>query len=484
MRFLGKSLLGLFLLAATLGLLVWTGVLLRDAVQSRMAAEPRVPQARERVFAVNVVPVTFATETPDLSAFGEVQSRRTLELRAASGGALIDLDPAFVEGGRVRAGQVLARIDPADAQAALDRAESDLLDAQAEQREARQAITLAEDELTAARQQVTLRERALQRQRDLVARNVGTTAELEAAELALSSAEQAVLTRRQALATAQARVEQSATALRRAEIARDEARRRLSETAIKAAFAGTLSDVTVVAGRLVSPNERLAQLVDPTALEVAFRVSTQAYSRLIDEAGGLRDAPVTVALDVFGTDITTTGTLSREGAAVGDGQTGRLLFATLDTPRGFKPGDFVAVTVQEPPLPFVARIPAAAVDAGGMVLVLGDDDRLEAAQVQIMRRQGDDVLIRARDLAGREVVAERTPLLGAGIKVNPLRSGAAEPEQPEMLELSAERRAALIAFVEGNTRMPKEAKARILSQLEQPQVPAQMVQRIESRMGG
>ncbi len=32
--------------------------------------------------------------------------------------------------------------------------------------------------------------------------------------------------------------------------------------------------------------------------------------------------------------------------------------------------------------------------------------------------------------------------------------------------------------------MPAEAKARVLAQLQEPMVPAQVVERIESRMGG
>ena len=110
MRFLRQSLVGLFLLSLTLGLLVYAGALVRDAVEARLNDEPRVPEARERVFAVNVTPARFETVTPVLTAFGEVQSRRTLELRSAIEGTLIDLAPDFVEGGRVEAGEVLARI--------------------------------------------------------------------------------------------------------------------------------------------------------------------------------------------------------------------------------------------------------------------------------------------------------------------------------------------------------------------------------------
>ncbi len=55
MRFLRHSLVGLFLVSLTLGLVVYAGVLVVGAVQERLADEPHMPPARERVFAVNVV---------------------------------------------------------------------------------------------------------------------------------------------------------------------------------------------------------------------------------------------------------------------------------------------------------------------------------------------------------------------------------------------------------------------------------------------
>jgi hypothetical protein len=58
------------------------------------------------------------------------------------------------------------------------------------------------------------------------------------------------------------------------------------------------------------------------------------------------------------------------------------------------------------------------------------------------------------------------------------------PAAPELLDLSEERRARLVAFVEGNKRMPDEMRQRILAQLSSQRVPAALVNRIESRMGG
>lgn len=489
MRFLRQSLTGLFLLSLTIGIVFFAANMVREAVNERMSREARVPQARERVFAVNVVTAKLGQEAPVLTAYGEVQSQRTLDLRAASGGTVVMLDPAFVEGGNVKAGQLLVRIDPADAQAALDRAEADAKDAAAETRDAARALELARDDVAAAQEQAALRQRAFERQVSLKDRGVGTDAAVEAAELTASSARAAVLTKRQALANAQARVDQAATRAARMEIALNEARRRLEDTKLSAGFSGTLSEVNVLEGGLVSANERLARLVDQDALEVAFRLSTQAFARLLDENGRLKPANIRATLDVYGVDLVVKGQLSRDSAAVGEGQSGRLVFARLVGAGGLKPGDFVTVEIDEVPLDAVARLPAGALGADGSVLALGEGDRLEEVQVELLRRQGNDVIVRADALNGREVITARTPLLGAGIKVKPLRSSGAgsapvASDKPEMLELSQERRAKLVAFVEANTRLPKEVKSDILATLAKKMVPAKMVKRIEDRMGG
>ena len=87
MRFLGRSLVGVVLASVTLALMAWAYLLINGAVQARISAEPRVAPVRERVFTVNVIQAELGTQTPILETFGEVQSRRTLELRSAAGGA-------------------------------------------------------------------------------------------------------------------------------------------------------------------------------------------------------------------------------------------------------------------------------------------------------------------------------------------------------------------------------------------------------------
>ncbi|WP_309568124.1 efflux RND transporter periplasmic adaptor subunit [Psychromarinibacter sediminicola] len=476
-------------MSVTLGLLAYAGQTVYGALESVWSREEPSRPARERVFAVNVV--TYAPETvaPVMTSFGEVRSRRTLEVRATASGTVEELAEAFEEGGTVEAGDLLLRIDPTNAEAALEVARTDLNEAEAELRDARRALEIARDDLASAEEQAQLRTQALARARSLSERGLGTESSVEAAALAEAAAKQAVLSRRQSLADAEARVDQAQNAVARQKIALAEAERALEDTELHAEFSGTLSDVTVVEGRLVQNNEQIANLVDPDLLEVAFRVSTTEYARLLDEDGDLIEAPVAVSLDVLGTNLVTEGTISRESAAVGSGQTGRQIFARLGQTRGFRPGDFVTVRIEEPPLDNVAVLPSTALDAANTVLVVGEDDRLEVAQVTLLRRQGDDVIVRGAGLQGRAVVSERSPLLGEGIKVRPSNPSAAtdatdEPDVSAMVELSSERRARLVAFIESNQSMPEDAKERVLAQLAEPMVPATMVERIESRMGG
>ena len=270
------------------------------------------------------------------------------------------------------------------------------------------------------------------------------------------------------------------------------AERDLADTQITTALTGVLSEVTIVEGGLVTANERVAEVIDPNDLEVAFRLSTAQYARLIDRRGQIRPVPITLSLDVEGLDLQTTGLLVRVGAAVAAGQTGRQVFAKIDNAAGFRPGDFVTVGVEEPELQNVALLPATALGTNGSLFAVTEDERLEELPASLLRRQGDFVIVSADGIDGRSIVSERTPLLGAGVKVRVLNAPNGDPggagrtaqTNADLITLTDERRARLIAFVEGNRRMPAQAKERVLGQLAKPEVPVQVVERIESRMGG
>ena len=702
MRFFGRSLIGLFMVALTAGLLALAGSTFYSALEERFSKEVKKRPARERVFSADVLTIKKTNISPVINSFGEIRSNRTLELRAPSGGTIVMLSKSFEEGGIVGEGELLIKIDPADAQTSVDVARADLAEAEVQLVDARGSLQLSEDELSvdvaradlaeaevsfmdasgslqlakdelsvdvsradlleaevqlmdssgyvklakeeliAAENQLELKERAFTRQKDLKRRGVVTDAAVETAELSVSTSKQAVLSRKQASHKAEIQLEQSGNIVNRkklnvsdavlsrreaiqkaklkleqsgnvvnrrklnladaelsrrdaiqkaklkleqsgnvvnrmklnlanaelsrreaiqkaklkleqsgnvvnrmklnlanaelsrreaiqkaklkveqsgnvvnrmklnlanAELSRREAiqkaklkleqssnlvsrrklnlanaERLLSDTELYAEFGGRLAEVNVTSGGLVNNNERLAKLIDPDDLEVSFRLSTTQYNYLTDEKGLLIGSLVEVALDTMGADLKVTGTLTRESASVVEGASGRLLFAKLNEPVGLRPGDFVSVSVQEPVLKNIFIMPASAIGQNDTILLVNAEDRLEERTVELLRRQGENIVIRSDDLDGKEVVSKYSQLLGKGIKIKPIRAKVAGEEVfsgPEMVELDDKRRARLIAAVEANAYIPKNVKKKILTALSKKKVRADMIERLE-----
>lgn len=245
-----------------------------------------------------------------------------------------------------------------------------------------------------------------------------------------------------------------------------------------------------MSGGIVNNNERVGLLVDPSSLEVKFRISATQFNRLIDDSGNLQTIPTFVKLDVFGTEISASGFIERSSATVGTGLTGRLLISNLSQGNvsSFRSGDFVTVSLKEPILDNVIELPSNALSGGNRILTLSDEDRLQEIEVTVLRRKKNNVIIDASNVDGKEIVTNRTPLLGAGIKIKPIRPGATdvnndEAPEPENIVLDDERRQKMIAFIDGNSYIPKSAKKKIIKALNEEKVPLKLINRIESRMG-
>ncbi|MBR27809.1 MAG: hypothetical protein CML46_12810 [Rhodobacteraceae bacterium] len=527
MRFLARSLVGALLTVLTLGLVALGLWRMQDAGEEaagRGAGAGRPGASSERTYAVEVISVEPGRLRPELRAWGAIESARRLELRPARAGLLSELSPAFLDGGAVREGEVLFRIDPADARSDLRRAEIALDEAGTERDAAQAALALAARDLEAARDQRDLRASAAARQADLGRRGVGAAANAEVAELALAASEQQVIAREQAQAAAQARAAQAGIELSRAELARADAARALQETVLRAPFDGLVTEVAAVLGRRVNVNEKLGALVDLTRLEAAIRVTNAEFARLVDETGRLRPLPARVSLAqarglgdpgegaAVGASPRTreggafvTGRLARAGAATGAAGTGRTLYIRLDPEAGalMREGDFVSVALEEPALDRVASIPAAAATEDGRVLVVNADDRLEERQLRILRREGDALIV-ADAPWGARIVAIRKPQLGPGIKARIAASGpearraaeragaptaglsggrrddAGAETEDDQVALTPERRAELTERVRADARLGEDDRGRLLDRLSAPFVPRRLVERLET----
>jgi len=176
---------------------------------------------------------------------------------------------------QVKAGDVLATLDDGDYKLALDQAIASLeteklslqrIDAQIAGGQA----SLDQAEAQKAALEATVRGAQITQTRaaELQSKSVGTTANLDAANIALDQAKANLVGGNAAIASAHANItllqaqrREAESTIRQLELSRDKAARDLSFTVLKAPYDGVVGNRSVQEGDLVSPGQRLMALV-------------------------------------------------------------------------------------------------------------------------------------------------------------------------------------------------------------------------------
>lgn len=300
------------------------------------------PRAGLNVFAE---PVREGALTLTVSAQGEVKPKREIVVAPQISGRISYVSPDFIDGGFIRRGQVLVRVEAEDYELGVVRARSTV--ASAEQRLARE---IAESEL------------ALQDLEDL-----GMT---DASPLAR---------REPQLAEARASLDAAKAQLQDAELA-------LARTAVIAPFDGRVRERAVDIGQVVAPGQSLGRIFGTDVVEVSLPLKDAELGRL-----GLpiafADSPQTPGPDVVfsatvgGEPRTWRGTVVRTGAAINP-QTRQInVIAELKDPFGkgadngapMAPGLFVNAQIQGKSLDQVLIAPRSAL-RGDDRLYIGDPE--------------------------------------------------------------------------------------------------------------
>ena len=221
---------------------------------------------------------------------GFVRPYRELALAAEMSGRVVELHPALLSRGTVRAGETLVRLDDRSARAALTRAESDI------------ASTRARLELTGTQlaRSETLRRRGVISQDELDQR-AAQEAELSAALSSLRSSR------------------------RSAEI-------ELENATVTAPFDARVLSRDVELGSVVSPGQTLATLFTVGELEVTVPLTERAASLvpgLFEHPAGHKgdEAPATVVTTFAGREFVRDARVSRVAPALGAGT--RMLDVTV-----------------------------------------------------------------------------------------------------------------------------------------------------------
>jgi len=347
-----------------------------------MATRPRLApvQLPERVWPVEVVEVWQQDEQPMLDLFGRVAAGRRTELRALVPGRVVEVGAAFREGAAVSAGEFLVQIDPFEYKNNV----------------AEQKALLSEAET-----RLDVFSRDLGRIRELFEENNVSEQQMDEAMLAVKQQEATLEQRRIGLARAH---------------------RDLEDARLVAPYDGLVNDVSVDLGKQLGVNDKVAEIIDTTSLEVRFTLSKSQYGRLIDAGEMLKGRTVEVSWQVGNGTLKYTATVERLGAEIDSTTGGVDVYAVIDTDINtlLRPGAFVWTRLADRKYEQVFRAAESAL-YGDEVYVVTKDNRLAARPIIVHGYAGEDVLFRSAGEPlikdGDKVVITQIREGGVGIKV-------------------------------------------------------------------
>jgi len=314
---------------------------------------------------VRVKPLFPANHIVVLNAMGTVVPAREVELRPRVTGEVIDINPEFIEGGLLKAGDLVLQIDPEDYKLALTQKEKTLADA---------SYSL---KLELGRQEVAKREWELL--------NGDKDAEEREVELAL---------RKPHLEKAKAELNAAKAELKKAYLD-------LSRTQIKAPFNAMVLSRLVNLGSQVTPQERLAELIgsDSYWIQTSVPVDRLSWIQIPRRQGD----PATRARIIYANSYELTGTVIRlMGDLSPEGRMARVLIEVED-PLGLKNSkndqppllidDYVRVEIEGKKLENVYKIPRTAFRDNAFIWIAGENSTLKIIEARPVWRDAGVVLI-------------------------------------------------------------------------------------------
>jgi RND family efflux transporter MFP subunit len=294
-------------------------------------------------------------------------------------------------------------------------------EAKARRAEMASAIVVERAMLVEDERQLAITGRDVARRQSLVGNAVSEKG-LDEARMTLSRAEAQRLGRHQAISTLEARIEQQAAVIARAEAALARAERALADTALKAPFAGYIAGAGTQPGEQLSRGDLLARLIDSGRLEVRFHMSETQFGRAFAAAAGAAPRAAEVRWRIGDSVRRFAAEVDRIDSEIDPTSGGVTAYARLTEASetafaGLRPGAFVEISVPGRRYRQVARLPATALHDDATVYVVVEE-RLQPRAVALERRDGESVLVIGELGEGEQVAVTRFTEIGPGVKVS------------------------------------------------------------------
>lgn len=423
-------------LIATMGVLV-VGLITSGCSSQQAAPPPAVPEVA--IVTVNPERTVLTTELP-----GRTSAYLVAEIRPQVNGII--QKRFFEEGSDVRAGKVLYQIDPAPFQAAYDNAAANLSGMRRAAERARAALEASVANVVKQRATVELARANRWRYEELLKKSAVSTlqrdqavTEAEVAEATLRANEAQVKNDQEAVAVAEAAIQQ-------AEAATETTRINRGYTNVVAPITGRIGRSNVTVGALVTAQQSVAlttiQQLDPIYVDVPQ--STAELLRLrrrVEEGrlhnGGENQSKVRLILE-DGTTYPQEGTLQFRDVTV-DSTTGSVtLRVIVPNPKGhLLPGMFLRAVLQEGINNEALLIPQQGVsrDPKGnpVALIVDGEGKVAQRMLTLDRAIGDRWLVASGLAPGERVIVEGMQKVrpGAAVKVVPFQAGGTSGEAPK-----------------------------------------------------
>ena len=304
---------------------------------------------------VSIKPLSFDTITLDVKSYGIVKPKNHTELVAQVSGQVVSLSDQFVQGGFVKQGDILARIDPNDYEAALIEAEAGLAQASSALEIERAQVSVAQAEWD---------------------RIKGDSHQVIPSELYL---------RKPQLAEKLANYRAAQASVKRA-------KRNLERTYIKAPYDAIIEERLISLGSVVNPGNSFGSLSSTSLAEIRLPVADKDLQYLDNQGIG---ANVSISAEFAGKQTTWQATIVRTEGVVDQRSRMNYLVAQVATPYQQKNplrfGSYINATIQGRALDNAIVVPHHLVK-DNKIAVLQEGETLTFKTLHIVREQNGMVI--------------------------------------------------------------------------------------------